>query len=71
MTARPVGGMRKHPFGRVDQLEDRYLGMVEAPSSNLGTSTLSVTRLNESGPCATTCFAPMSQLVGSACLLLD
>ena len=25
--------------GRVDQLEDRYLGMVEAPSSNLGTST--------------------------------
>lgn len=34
-----VGGTRKHPFGRVDQLEDRYLGMVEAPSSNLGTST--------------------------------
>lgn len=34
-----VGGMRKHPIGRVDQLEDRYLGMVEAPSSNLGTST--------------------------------
>ena len=26
-------------LGRVDQLEDRYLGMVEAPSSNLGTST--------------------------------
>ena len=39
MTTRPVGGMRKHPYGRVDQLEDRYLGMVEAPSSNLGTST--------------------------------
>ena len=37
--ARPVGGLRKHPHGRVDQLEDRYLGMVEAPSSNLGTST--------------------------------
>ena len=37
--AGPVGGMRKHPNGRVDQLEDRYLGMVEAPSSNLGTST--------------------------------
>ena len=36
----PQGGLRKHPFGRVDQLEDRYLGMVEAPSSNLGTSTL-------------------------------
>ena len=35
----PVGGLRKHPHGRVDQLEDRYLGMVEAPSSNLGTST--------------------------------
>ena len=34
-----VGGLRKHPYGRVDQLEDRYLGMVEAPSSNLGTST--------------------------------
>ena len=39
MTAGPVGGLRKHPHGRVDQLEDRYLGMVEAPSSNLGTST--------------------------------
>ena len=37
--AGPVGGLRKHPYGRVDQLEDRYLGMVEAPSSNLGTST--------------------------------
>ena len=37
-----VGGLRKHPFGRVDQLEDRYLGMVEAPSSNLGTSTSSL-----------------------------
>ncbi len=36
----PVGGLRKHPHGRVDQLEDRYLGMVEAPSSNLGTSTI-------------------------------
>jgi hypothetical protein len=35
-----VDGLRKHPNGRVDQLEDRYLGMVEAPSSNLGTSTL-------------------------------
>lgn len=29
-----------NPLGRVDQLEDRYLGMVEAPSSNLGVSTL-------------------------------
>ena len=35
-----VDGLRKHPNGRVDQLEDRYLGMVEAPSSNLGTSTI-------------------------------
>ena len=34
-----VDGLRKHPNGRVDQLEDRYLGMVEAPSSNLGPST--------------------------------
>ena len=34
-----VDGLRKHPFGRVDQLEDRYLGMVEATSSNLVTST--------------------------------
>ena len=34
-----VDGLRKHTNGRVDQLEDRYLGMVEAPSSNLGTST--------------------------------
>ncbi len=35
-----VAGLSKRRFGRVDQLEDRYLGMVEAPSSNLGTSTL-------------------------------
>ena len=40
MMGLQVDGLRKHPFGRVDQLEDRYLGMVEAPSSNLGTSTL-------------------------------
>ena len=33
-------GMICKPNGRVDQLEDRYLGMVEAPSSNLGTSTI-------------------------------
>ena len=42
MTKGWVGGLRKHPIGRVDQLEDRYLGMVEAPSSNLGTSTPSL-----------------------------
>ncbi len=39
MLGMQVDGLRKHPNGRVDQLEDRYLGMVEAPSSNLGTST--------------------------------
>ena len=39
MMGGQVASMRKHPHGRVDQLEDRYLGMVEAPSSNLGTST--------------------------------
>ena len=33
-------GTECKPNGRVDQLEDRYLGMVEAPSSNLGTSTI-------------------------------
>ena len=49
-----VGWLRKHPFGRVDQLEDRYLGMVEAPSSNLGTSTLNDFSSNVSGPCAST-----------------
>ena len=49
-----VDGLRKHPYGRVDQLEDRYLGMVEAPSSNLGTSTLVETQYNVSGPCAST-----------------
>ena len=50
--AGPVGELRKHPYGRVDQLEDRYLGMVEAPSSNLGTSTpLLLITINGSGPC--------------------
>ena len=34
-----ISGLDINPYGRVDQLEDRYLGMVEAPSSNLGTST--------------------------------
>ena len=47
MMGLQVDGLRKHPFGRVDQLEDRYLGMVEAPSSNLGTSTLDDIRLYE------------------------
>jgi hypothetical protein len=46
--------MRKHPLGRVDQLEDRYLGMVEAPSSNLGTSTFNDFWFNVSGPFAST-----------------
>ena len=36
-----VGGLlTSNNIGRVDQLEDRYLGMVEAPSSNLGVSTI-------------------------------
>ena len=35
-----ISGMATNTYGRVDQLEDRYLGMVEAPSSNLGTSTI-------------------------------
>ena len=53
--AGPVGGLRKHPHGRVDQLEDRYLGMVEAPSSNLGTSTsLLPIDVNEVGRAAKT-----------------
>ena len=42
------------PIGRVDQLEDRYLGMVEAPSSNLGTSTIDDFIMNHSSqwwPC--------------------
>jgi hypothetical protein len=42
MMGLKVDGLRKHPFGRVDQLEDRYLGMVEATSSNLVTSTIIV-----------------------------
>ena len=29
MLGMQVDGLRKHPNGRVDQLEDRYLGMVE------------------------------------------
>ena len=37
---RESGRFAKAPFGRVDQLEDRYLGMVEATSSNLVTSTI-------------------------------
>ena len=54
MEGGQVAGLRKHPYGRVDQLEDRYLGMVEAPSSNLGTSTLNDFSSNVSGPCAST-----------------
>ena len=54
MEGGQFAGMRKHPYGRVDQLEDRYLGMVEAPSSNLGTSTLNDISSNVSGPCAST-----------------
>ena len=53
--ARPVGGLRKHPHGRVDQLEDRYLGMVEAPSSNLGTSTIHDLIMNHPSQCWPCC----------------
>ena len=65
-----VEGLRKHPFGRVDQLEDRYLGMVEAPSSNLGTSTLVETQCNVSGTCATKEILSNASFVGSARPLL-
>ena len=59
MEGGQVAGMRKHPYGRVDQLEDRYLGMVEAPSSNLGTSTLNDFSPNLSGSCASTKLNPV------------
>ena len=59
MEGGQFAGMRKHPYGRVDQLEDRYLGMVEAPSSNLGTSTLNDFSSNVSGPCASTQLNPV------------
>ena len=39
MTVPQVDGLLEATYGRVDQLEDRYLGMVEATSSNLVTST--------------------------------
>ena len=35
-----VDGLLEATYGRVDQLEDRYLGMVEAASSNLVSSTI-------------------------------
>ena len=53
-----VDGLRKHPNGRVDQLEDRYLGMVEAPSSNLGTSTIRTDFINSMVECASTKLIP-------------
>ena len=43
-------GTNYKPYGRVDQLEDRYLGMVEAPSSNLGTSTIITQLRNQVDP---------------------
>jgi hypothetical protein len=64
-----VGGLRKHPHGRVDQLEDRYLGMVEAPSSNLGTSTIDdfiVTLQSQLWPC---CHKRATQRFGQVCWL--
>ena len=67
MTPRRVGGLRKHPHGRVDQLEDRYLGMVEAPSSNLGTSTsLRSNHVNEVAGAAKTDSLRFASVFGSA-----
>ena len=40
MAVPQVDGLLEATYGRVDQLEDRYLGMVEAASSNLVSSTL-------------------------------
>lgn len=39
MMVPQVDGLLEATYGRVDQLEDRYLGMVEAASSNLVSST--------------------------------
>ena len=39
MAVPQVDGLLEATYGRVDQLEDRYLGMVEAASSNLVSST--------------------------------
>ena len=65
MMARRVGGLRKHPHGRVDQLEDRYLGMVEAPSSNLGTSTpLHFIDIHGLDRAATTVLSHIASVVG-------
>ena len=67
ITVRWVGGLRKHPIGRVDQLEDRYLGMVEAPSSNLGTSTsLRSNDVNEVDCAAKTDSLRIASVFGSA-----
>ena len=64
MEGGQVAGMRKHPFGRVDQLEDRYLGMVEAPSSNLGTSTRNKSK-RVCWTCAKTVHLPVASVFGS------
>jgi hypothetical protein len=40
MMVPQVDGLLEATYGRVDQLEDRYLGMVEAASSNLVSSTI-------------------------------
>ena len=67
ITEGSVGGLRKHPYGRVDQLEDRYLGMVEAPSSNLGTSTsLQFNDVNEVDCAAKTEPVSSASIFGSA-----
>ena len=52
-----VGGLlTSNNIGRVDQLEDRYLGMVEAPSSNLGVSiSLNINAISEMATLPQTC----------------
>ena len=65
--ARPVGGLRKHPHGRVDQLEDRYLGMVEAPSSNLGTSTIDDFIMTHQSQWWLCCHELATQYFGQVC----
>ena len=58
-------GTNYKPYGRVDQLEDRYLGMVEAPSSNLGTSTRNKSK-RVCWTCAKTVHLPIASVFGSA-----
>ena len=61
MTVPQVDGLLEATYGRVDQLEDRYLGMVEAPSSNLGVSiSLNINAISEMATLPQTSFAMLS-----------